>query len=143
VRGPALFHPGRAPTTGAAAMGETRTRLQRVTAMAGRMSEAELESGVRRILKDLERAGHKVLASHPWSSVHSASGFPDWCFCGSGGVAWRELKRAGKEPTGSQREWLDALTAAGMSAGVWYPADLLDGTIARELAALAGIGGSG
>ena len=120
-------------------MGETRTRLQRVTAMAGRMSEAELESGVRRILKDLERAGHKVLASHPWSSVHSASGFPDWCFCGSGGVAWRELKRAGKEPTGSQREWLDALTAAGMSAGVWYPEDLLDGTIARELAALAGM----
>src|SRR5258707_13786428 len=115
-------------------MGETRSRVQRVTAMAGRMSEAELDSGVRRILKDLERAGHKVLASHAWSSVHSASGYRDWCFCGSGGVAWRELKRAGKEPTGSQREWLEALTAAGMSAGGWDPESLLDGTISRARA---------
>ncbi len=105
MRGPALFHPGRAPTMGVPAMGETRTRVQRVTAMAGRMSEAELDSGVRRILADLKKRGRPVLAYHPWSSKH-------------------------------------ALTAAGMSAGVWYPADLLDGTIARELAALAGMGGA-
>src|SRR5258708_17210786 len=118
-------------------MGETRTRLQRVTAMAGRMSEAELESGVRRILKDLERAGHKVLASHAWSSVHSASGYPDWCFCGSGGVAWRELKRAGKEPTGSQREGLEGLTPARLDARGWYPESLLAGTIPPRVAAPA------
>src|SRR5260221_6321412 len=123
-------------------MGETRTRVQRVTAMAGRMSEAEVDSGVRRILADLKKRGRPVLACRAWSSKQSAGGFPDWCLCGPGGVAWRELKRAGEEPRADQREWLDALTAAGMSAGVWYPADLLDGTIGRELAALAGIGGS-
>jgi len=122
-------------------MSETRTRLQRVTAMGGRMSEAELDSGVRRILGDLKKRGRPVLAYHPWSSKHSAGGFPDWCLCGPGGVAWRELKRAGEEPRPDQAEWLDALTAAGMSAGVWYPESLLDGTIARELAALAGMGG--
>src|SRR5258707_10885217 len=93
-------------------MSETRTRLQRVTAMAERMSEAELDSGVRRILKDLERARHKGLASHPWSSVHSAGGYPDWGFCGSGGGGWRQLKRAGEDPTGSQPERLDAVAAA-------------------------------
>ena len=111
--------------------------------LASAMSEAELDSGVRRILKDLRDHGHPILASHPWSSKHSASGYPDWTFAGSGGVAWRELKRAGEEPRPDQQEWLDALTAAGMSAGTWYPADLLDGTIARELAALAGMRGAG
>ena len=120
-------------------MGETRTRVQRVSAMAGRMSEAELDSGVRRILADLKAHGYPVLGYHTFDSRRSSGGFPDWCLCGPGGVAWRELKRAGEEPRADQREWLDALTAAGMSAGVWYPADLLDGTIARELAALAGM----
>src|SRR5258707_11901677 len=121
-------------------MSEPRPRLQRVTAMGGRMSEAEVDSGVRRIRGDRKKRGRPVLAYHPWSSKHSAGGFPDGGLGGPGGVAWRELKRAGEEPRPDQREWLDALTAAGMSAGVWYPADLLDGRIARELAALAGMG---
>src|SRR5260221_6836829 len=96
-------------------MGETRTRVQRVTAMAGRMSEAELDSGVRRILADLKKRGRPVLAYHPWSSKHSAGGFPDWCLCGPGGVAWRELKRAREGPRADQPEWLGAPTTGRMS----------------------------
>src|SRR5258707_15452962 len=102
-------------------MGETRTRVQRVTAMAGRMSEAELDSGVRRILADLKKRGRPVLAYHPWSSKHSAGGFPDWCLCGPGGVAWRELKRSGEKPRAGQREWLGARIAAVGSAREWDP----------------------
>lgn len=106
------------------------------------MSEAELERGVRRILKDLEKQHRKVLAYHVWSSKNSAAGYPDWCFCGSSGVMWRELKRQAEDPTPDQQEWLDALTKAGMDAGTWRPSDLLSRRVARELAALAGIGGA-
>src|SRR5258707_13041209 len=105
--------------------------------MGGRMSEAELDSGVRRILGDLKKRGRPVLAYHPWSSKHSAGGFPDWCLCGPGGVAWRELKRAGEEPRPDQAEGLAARQPAGLSAGVCDPQPLLDGPIARERAPLA------
>jgi hypothetical protein len=99
------------------------------------MSEAELEAGMRRILKDLPQ----VLAYHTHDSRRSGAGFPDWCFCGPGGVLFRELKRQGKKPTPAQDEWLCALTDAGQDAGVWRPDSLLDGTIALELAAIAGV----
>jgi hypothetical protein len=104
------------------------------------MTESELDTGVRRVLASLKASGRPVLAYHTHDSRHSASGFPDWCFTAAGGVMWRELKRAGQQPRPDQAEWLNALTRAGMDAGTWYPADLLDGTIARELAALAGMG---
>jgi hypothetical protein len=100
------------------------------------MTERDLENGVRRILADLP----SVLAYHTHDSRKSASGWPDWCFCGPRGLLFRELKREGKKPTRAQEAWLAALRAAGQSADTWYPADLLDGTIARELAALAGLG---
>ncbi len=58
---------------------------------------------------------------------------------GRAGVMFRELKKEKENPTAAQQEWLDALTADGMDAGVWRPSDLLSGRIARELAALAGM----
>ena len=110
--------------------------------IADRMPEAKLESGVRDILKDLEKNGHKVLAFHPWSSKHSAGGWPDWAFCTVHAFMVRELKKQREKPRADQQEWLDSLTAAGVDADIWRPSDLLSGRIARELAALAGMGGN-
>jgi hypothetical protein len=59
---------------------------------------------------------------------------------GKCGVIFRELKRQDGKPTKAQQAWLDALTTAGMDAGVYRPSDLLTGRLAAELAALAGIG---
>jgi len=130
---------------GGAGAGSRRHRKPPLTGlalMADRMPEAKLESGVRDILKDLEKHGHKVLAFHPWSSKHSAGGWPDWAFCTVRGFMVRELKKQREKPRADQQEWLDALTAAGVDADVWRPSSLLSGQIARELARLAGLGDS-
>jgi hypothetical protein len=103
--------------------------------VADAMSENELEQHMRRILADLPG----VLAYHTHDSRHSASGYPDWTLVGPRGVLFRELKRQAKKPTPQQAGWLVALKRAGQDAGVWRPAQLLDGTIGRELAALAGL----
>ena len=42
--------------------------------------------------------------------------------------------------TKAQDEWLCALTFAGANAQVWRPVDLFRGHIARELAAISGLG---
>jgi hypothetical protein len=100
------------------------------------MSEDELERAMRRILKDLP----SVRGFHARDSRRSAgTGYPDWTLAGDGGVIWRELKTAKGKLTREQDEWLCALTDAGQDAGVWRPDSLLDGTIALELAAIAGV----
>lgn len=104
-------------------------------AIASAMKEATLEQSLRRILKDLPA----VTAYHTYDSRRSHSGYPDWTFVGPGGVMWRELKQQAKHPTPAQQHWLDELVAAGQDAGVWRPADLMSGRIARELAALAAL----
>ena len=100
------------------------------------MSERELENAIRRILADLPQ----VLWYHTRDSRRSPSGFPDLVCVGPGFVIYRELKTARGRVSAAQRRWLDALRDTGASAGVWRPSDLLSGTIARELARLAGIG---
>ena len=107
------------------------------TAVAGAMSEDELEAAIRRILKDLPQ----VMAYHTRNSIGSTAGFPDWCFCGPAGLMFRELKRESGRVTPAQAAWLAALRGAGQSADVWRPVDLLAGRAGRELAALAGYGG--
>lgn len=133
VRAPA------APPAAAHAAGEGGSNL-----LAEAMSEDDLERGLRDILKSLGLR----LAYHPWKTHarRAKTGWPDWAIAGPGGLIFRELKRQREKPTRVQQEWLDALSAAGVSAGVWRPQQLLDGTIARELAALAGMrvqGGGG
>ena len=54
----------------------------------------------------------------------------------------RELKREDKDPRPDQQEWLGALIAADVNAGVWKPSDWYAGRVTRELAALAGMGGA-
>jgi hypothetical protein len=98
------------------------------------MSEAELELHVRRLARDL-----RLLAYHTHDSRRSARGFCDWVICGSR-VLFRELKTQRGRVTAEQKEWLDALVLAEQDADVWRPEDLLSGRIARELAAIAGIG---
>lgn len=82
---------------------------------------------------------------HHRRSEMTNPGWPDLVVmapAGRTGVMFRELKKQRGKVTPAQQEWLDALAADGMNAAVWRPSDLLSGRVARELAALAGIGGS-
>jgi hypothetical protein len=113
------------------------------------MSEAELDRAIGRILKDLPQ----LTAYHTYDSRKSACGWPDLVIArvhvhgyDGGAVMFRELKREDGKVKPAQETWLEALAWAGLDTGVWRPAQLLDGTIARELAALAGLrvaGGAG
>lgn len=103
--------------------------------MRDRMSERELDQGVRRILHDLPGLNWY----HTYDSRRSNSGFPDLVVIGPAGVMWRELKTATGRTTAAQNQWIDALRRARQDVDVWRPTDLMDGRIARELAALAGL----
>lgn len=81
------------------------------------------------------RLGWRVYHTH--DSRKSAAGFPDLVLVhGVHGVLWRELKREkGGRVSPEQETWLEALRNAGdgEDAGLWYPHDWVDGTIAAEL----------
>lgn len=112
-------------------------------ALAARMSEATLERHVQKILRDLSDLAPvgDVLGYHTHFSKASTAGFPDWVFAGPGGVLFRELKTARGRLSLAQVVWRRTLRKAGADVDVWRPEDLLSGRVARELAALAGIGG--
>ena len=97
--------------------------------LARKMPERELQEEVRKAVKKLGG-----LYYHTWNSQHSPDGFPDCVIVLHGRVLVRELKRENQEPTAKQRQWLDALTAAGMDVAVWRPSDWYAGRIAQELA---------
>jgi hypothetical protein len=87
---------------------------------------------------------------HTWLSEHSASGHPDRLYLRiadgtsrPGAAMWRELKRWGEYPTGTQMACLTRLRAAGCDADWWTPDDYLSGRIARELAVCAGLTAAG
>jgi hypothetical protein len=122
----------------AAAGREARSRPAGTTLAAAAMSEDDLERAIRRIIADLPALG----AFHARDSRRSAGpGYPDWTIAGPGGVIWRELKTMRGRLTREQDDWLCLLTDAGGDAGVWRPDVLLSGQVARELAAVAGLGG--
>jgi hypothetical protein len=133
---PARNVPGDAAARNAASPGTPRTRVHPAAAA---MSEDELERHVRAILEDL--SGY-VLGYHTYFSKASHAGFPDWVFAGIGGVLFRELKTARGRLSVTQVMWRRTLREAGADVDVWRPEDLLSGRIARELAAIAGIGGA-
>ena len=104
------------------------------------MSEAELERGLRRILKDLE---DRLWFRHETDSRGAREGWPDWTLmrrCDEDGAAmfW-ELKKEKGQPTKAQAECMALMKAAGLNVGIRRPSDLLSGRMARELAALAGL----
>ena len=133
-----------AAVEGGAGAGSRRHRKPPLTGlalMADRMPEnggkGSLDYAVRQLLK-----GHpQIRRQHNSDSRRAHEGFPDWVLAGAGGMLVWELKREALSPTPEQQAWLDDFTAAGIPAGCRRPSDLLSGRIARELAALAGMGG--
>lgn len=93
------------------------------------MREEDLE---REVVKYARVLG--LLRYHTHRSQHSPAGFPDEVLVGSR-VLFRELKRAGKDPTPAQQQWLDRLAATGQDVGVWRPEDLVSGRIMAEMRA--------
>ena len=93
------------------------------------MSEAELQASVLALAR---LRGWK--AYHTWSSVHSTAGFPDLFLVRGPRALAIELKREDKWLTVAQREWLDALEAAGIETYWWRPSDLSSGLVEAVLA---------
>jgi hypothetical protein len=98
------------------------------------VTEAELQEQVRLMCGQL-----RLYHYHVRNSRGSAPGFPD-CFImnHAGRIIFRELKRESGQLTREQRVIGYALQAGGHDWAVWRPADLRDGSIGAELAALAG-----
>ena len=136
----------RAKTPAGGALDADRVLSAGTRAIAATMKEDRgpdsLDAHVRKLMKDLGLTGFHVEKSLDVEKNQknvSVKGWPDWTIRGPHGVLFRELKSQRGRVEPEQREWLDALTAAGADAGVWRPEDLLSDRIARELAALAGL----
>jgi len=109
--------------------------------VAAQMSEATLQA---QVLEAARLLGWLVYHTH--DSRRSQPGFPDLVLVhpGKRRVLYRELKTQKGRIRPQQQVWLDALAAAGQDAGVWRPADWLDGGAYDELAAWPGVeGGDG
>jgi len=101
---------------------------------AAAMTEAELMEAIRSLAGDFG-----LLAFHARDSRQSwGPGFPDLVITGRGGTIFRECKTEAGVLSAGQQEWARALRASGARWAIWRPRQLLDGTIGRELASLAG-----
>lgn len=128
--------PGARPRTLGEAIDAAPLTLPGMHAQPGDMPEKTLEAHVRKILKSLQAVGLNLLSYHTHRSDRSEPGFPDWVFVGEW-VMFRELKREKGRVRPEQKMWLDRITTLGEDAGIWRPADLASGRIARELTACA------
>jgi len=95
------------------------------------MTERELDKHIRQLCKDLG-----LFRYHVQDSRGSSAGFPDLVIVGSG-IIFAELKSARGRIRPEQLDWMDRLEQAGATWFLWRPADLADGTIARELATIS------
>lgn len=100
--------------------------------VAKQMSENALQDQIEALAFDL---GWKTYHTH--DSRRSNPGWPDLALVHPkrGRFMVRELKKHTGRVSKEQREWLDALTGAGVDAGVWRPMDMIDKTVERELSA--------
>jgi hypothetical protein len=102
---------------------------------AASMTEAQLMESIRAMVRDLG-----LLAYHAHDARRSwGPGFPDLVIVGRGGIIWRECKTESGSLSPEQRQWADALQAAGQRWSVWRPRHLLSGQVARELAGVAAL----
>ena len=109
----------------------TMTTTEYLAKCAGAMTEAELLTQVRQAAKVLG-----LLCYHTHDSRRSEPGFPDLVIVGRHGMLIRELKTERGKVTVAQTVWLNALTRLGESAGVWRPAQLIDGAILDQMQAV-------
>lgn len=78
---------------------------------------------------------HGWLAYHTFDSRKSAPGFPDIVAISEpydGPWARQiviELKREGAWPSTDQQQWLDAFSGAEVHTYLWFPSDLIAGTV--------------
>ena len=104
-------------------------------AYAAAMSEAELMEAIRAMVGDLSlHAFHAADSRRSWGP-----GFPDLVIAGLGGCIYREVKTETGSLSADQRRWGYVLQASGQRYAIWRPRHLVDGTIGRELAAVASI----
>jgi hypothetical protein len=92
-----------------------------------------LDAHVRALMKDLGLWGY-----HSRISKGSEPGWPDWVIIGHR-ILYRELKTEHGTLSPEQRAVGARITRAGGNWAVWRPRDLLNGTIAGQLAECAAI----
>jgi hypothetical protein len=120
--GPALDADGAGPAGSKALM-----------VLAKAMSEGDLEENIRGLCNLLG-----VLRFHVPDSRGMERGLPDDLLIGPCGVLWRECKNMTRKLTSEQQATGEALKALGQDFAVWRPIHWHDGTIERELKAIAG-----
>lgn len=93
-------------------------------------SEKELQE---HIITSARALGWKVYHTH--DSRRSDPGYPDLHLVHTHArlSIFRELKTAKGRLTRAQIEWIDALRAAGVNAGVWRPESVIDGSVQQML----------
>jgi hypothetical protein len=101
-----------------------------------RMSERELMANI------IELAGYLgFYCFHPWSSLHSAAGWPDLTLCRPasgerpGRLVVAELKSEYGKLSRAQERWLYALTSVGVECRLWRPSDWFSGEVECVLTA--------
>lgn len=90
--------------------------------MSSRQQPVETERDWQRTVMALLRL-HGWRVYHTWLSIRSAPGFPDIIAVRDRRLVAIELKSARGALSDEQREWLEALAAAGVETHVWRPSD--------------------
>ena len=101
--------------------------------VAANMSETELQSMVRKLCN---RRG-LIVQHDPDSTLAWEQGWPDLEIVGRRGIIYRELKIEHGRCSAEQWEVGRLIADGGGDWAVWFPSHLLDGTIERELDAIA------
>jgi hypothetical protein len=83
------------------------------------MSEREWQNKVREVCEL-----YGWLTYHTHDSRRSDAGFPDLVMVKGDRVVYAELKKETGKATAKQKEWLEALSAAGQEVALWRPSDL-------------------
>ncbi len=98
-------------------------------AISASISERDLQQHVVAMAKALSWS-----VFHPWSSVHSAAGWPDLFMVRDGRALAVELKSQAGKITWQQEAWLNDLQRVpGIRTAYWRPADLMSGEVERAL----------
>lgn len=100
----------------------------------GYMTESVLMEEIRKACFDLRL----LVDHHPDSRRAWSRGYPDLTIAGPGGILFRECKDRDNTLMPEQRKWGSYLERAGGNWATWRPRDLLNGTIIRQLAGIAG-----